>query len=706
MDGTSGVRNFGGVYSEEYLTKLLGTAAADLFDKMRRSDAQVNMLLNLTQNPIIRAKWFVESVDDSKEEMLIAKFCNFVLMENMGDERLGTYKTWPDYIREAISMITFGFSVHEIAYKVVMDSKEWGNYIGIRNLGYRSPRTIQEWHLLRGGGLDYILQQAEGDFGQTVNIPGAHLIVNTVNKEGDNFEGIAALRPIYGNWFRKQFYLKTQAIGLEKAATGAPYGIVSADIETRKDATEQKAAFLKLLEQFSTYERKAMIVTDGFEIKEFKVRHDAEKVNAAIVYEDIQMSKSFFANFMELGMSKGGGGSFALSNDLSSVFLKGIEAYGAIIAENVNRRIIRTIVKAKFGAREVYPKMKVSGINDKAGKELAEVAQILVGDGLIRRGPRLEAFLLRSFDFPEAEDGDTFVEDVEQENDDVDLHENCNHERILYADPKTPPGLITKDSAELEDAMKEFLTDKSQDMINSISTIITRDGMGAATDSRVRGTAMKGQRAYKELLIEHLASTATSAIQQVKKELGSVAQGIKLNEELDALPIKSRRKILNEIDLIIKDHYSNSEKAVLFSYFGGVENTDSIQQIVQDMESARDTYVDGASIRAGANIFVADTVNSARNDVFIDPEVSDGIESFIFRNPDPKSDICMNLNGRVFSKEEYATTPFLPPLHHNCKSYIQAQTTGRKDNQSVDAIGLTPTGTPDQVEAILKSKTI
>ena len=53
-------------------------------------------------------------------------------------------------------------------------------------------------------------------------------------------------------------------------------------------------------------------------------------------------------------------------------------------------------------------------------------------------------------------------------------------------------------------------------------------------------------------------------------------------------------------------------------------------------------------------------------DTLPEPDVLDDIESFVFTNPAPVSAICQNLNGRVFSKEEYATTPYLPPLHHNC----------------------------------------
>ena len=45
--GSSGIENYGGYFEEDYLDALKNNERADVFDKMRRSDPQVMMCLNL-----------------------------------------------------------------------------------------------------------------------------------------------------------------------------------------------------------------------------------------------------------------------------------------------------------------------------------------------------------------------------------------------------------------------------------------------------------------------------------------------------------------------------------------------------------------------------------------------------------------------------------------------------------------------------------
>jgi hypothetical protein len=145
-------------------------------------------------------------------------------------------------------------------------------------------------------------------------------------------------------------------------------------------------------------------------------------------------------------------------------------------------------------------------------------------------------------------------------------------------------------------------------------------------------------------------------------------------------------------------------KRMFFIASQRLDTTDSVDSIIMDMRKARDSYLTSAALSAAATNMVSGTVNTARNAVFQTEEVFTEIESFILVNPSPESAICQNLVGRVFSKDEYLTAD-LPPYHHNCKTTVSAQLSGQKNIKPVDPIGLTPTGTPAQIEAILKSKT-
>ena len=145
---------------------------------------------------------------------------------------------------------------------------------------------------------------------------------------------------------------------------------------------------------------------------------------------------------------------------------------------------------------------------------------------------------------------------------------------------------------------------------------------------------------------------------------------------------------------------------MLFAFNGIIDETDSAAVLTQEMTRQRDRYLAGPALRAASVNMTSKTVNTIRNDVFREPDVLEDVESFVFTNPAPVSAICQNLTGRVFSKEEYATTPFLPPLHHNCKSFIVAQTTGKRGNKPIDPNELQIVGTREEVAKARKSITI
>jgi hypothetical protein len=218
----------------------------------------------------------------------------------------------------------------------------------------------------------------------------------TNKKEGDNYEGISMLRPIYGNYIRKNFYFKIQAMGIERCATGVLVGKVPVNAQ---DDASQMTKFKNMLKCYTSHENNFMLIPEGFEIDVTKIDFDAGDVEAAIDAEDKRMSKSFMANFLELGLG-GQAGSQSLGKDLSTIFLNGIEIFSELIADNVERTIVKKLVDAKYGKRAKYPQLKAADINNKAGKETAEVAKMLKDSGLIHSSDQLEDTLNRLFDFP------------------------------------------------------------------------------------------------------------------------------------------------------------------------------------------------------------------------------------------------------------------------------------------------------------------
>lgn len=510
--GTTGTKVYSGFFDEEYLAKLRDEKGIEAYDQMRRSDGVVSMLLRVSKNPIKSASWEVESADeDSDEENEIAEFVEHILFSDMVNSN-GKRKTFSDFLSEALTCIEFGHSVFEKVHKVVKGHKRWGDYIGVADLGFRHQRSILEWHLRTDGSIEYIRQLAHGDLNSDVYIPGQHLLVFSIEKEGDNYQGISMLRPCYGAWFRKNIYRKLQAIGIERSSKGVPIGKIPEEMIGRPDYEEQRAAFQALIDKLSAHDMNGIVLGAGFDITQLTITFDSEKVQKAIDGEDWEMAASFVAMFLMLG-AKGNSGSFALGTDLSAIFLGGIQHIGYGIAEKLNNELIPEIVKAKYGERDKYPELTVSGIADKAGKDLAEILSTLAEKGLIQVSSNMQRHVHERYDLPEVDedmaaiederrknpptppagndgsDGDKAQQDPATSKDKKKLHEGCNHAIRLSEDQrkKHPVSAYIEDrAAALTPVMRAGLTRRANDMVKRIASIMAQPG----DESRKRKAAL------------------------------------------------------------------------------------------------------------------------------------------------------------------------------------------------------------------------
>lgn len=394
--GTSGTENYSGYYAEEYLHKLRDKARATEYDKMRRSDSQVKMLLSCIKNPIKSAKWKVAPAEqDNPEYEKHAKLVEKALFQDMRTH-------WKKFINESLTMLEFGHAVFERTHKVVKFDPELGTYISIKDLSWRSPKTIERWDLHTEGDckgeLKSIAQYAYGDLGVLIDIKACNLIVFVLDMEGSDYQGTSILRACYGNYFKKNNYSKINAIGIEKFAVPTPIGTIPPGQEN----SEAKDTFEQVLRKYTSHQCNYIIKPEGFNIDWNNNTYDPQKVEVSIDNEDKRMAKAILANFLELGQ---GSGSYALSNDLSDFFLSSIKYIAeAEIAETLNKTIVKEIIDLNFPGVKKYPKLIPYGIDDKAGKEFAEIISMLTEKKIIIADDVLEKDIRKRYDLPEKSD--------------------------------------------------------------------------------------------------------------------------------------------------------------------------------------------------------------------------------------------------------------------------------------------------------------
>ena len=417
--GTSGTEVFAGMFDEEYLDTLRNTDRADCFDKMRRSDSQVKMLTSAIKNPIRTSTKEINTASDSVEHKKHAELCKQVMFRDIKFNK---------FLSESLTLIDFGHAVFEKVHKVHVNKKitdDDGNlvlnsYIGFKKLGWRSPRTIDNWNFNKEKEFESITQQVDGDLSVYIDIPKEVLIIMSIESEGDNLEGISLLRPLFGNYYRKNVYLKLNAIGIEKSMP-----IPTAEVPVGHENSEQFDNLVDALEDFTTHQKNYLIYPVGWNVNLSNgTAYDPSKVEQSVDNEDRRMAKAFLANFLELGM---GGGAFALSNDLSDFFLSGLMYIKNIIKEEIDE-LLKELVILNFGEQDKYPTFEFSGISDKAGEEFAKMLDLLIKNKVIIPDDNLEDHIRKRIGItPKSDNGQRKAEEQGQfSNNTFSLSEKVN----------------------------------------------------------------------------------------------------------------------------------------------------------------------------------------------------------------------------------------------------------------------------------------
>lgn len=735
--GVSGIEISGGVYEEDYLTKLKGVKWAKEADKMRTQDGQVQMVLAAVQNPIRAATWeFVAADAKDSNKVIHRDFAEFILTCDM-------MRSWEVFINEVLGFIAFGHSVFEIIHKNVSNHPKWGSYTGIKSLSWRSPKTLEEWILdPKTGELKGILQRAQGDFNNDTVIPAEFLLVFTVDLEGNYFASTsnAWLRSIYGNYLMKQFLKKLKAIGHEKMTIGTPKGVVPAGT-----LEEHERKFEATLQRYTSNENSYIMLPAGYEVEILKGHFDASGIEMAIEAENQEMVRAFLANFLNLGQGvNSGGGAFALGADLSDFFLKGIQYIADLICSTINNRLIPHIIDINFGEQDDYPKLICSGVQD-VGKEQSEMIKNYIDSGAVVVDQTFRTFLRKLHKLPPEDKIDASPNSpqagVNVPSDDGTTGDSSisgspassggqspnpsDNERDVVSDTQTTHDLlhptkfqmsgrtvITKGAQGLEEVMAlnlDFIANKL------VVDIVNRWKNLPATSKRKATQRVQsgGKNRYKKDLRGSLSNLAAIAQNEAEQEVGILitkfSDPLDLNEAsatFPKLPKSSRDKIQVIIDTLTDAQLADLEKEAKFAANSAIETLNDPDAIANEIKKATDKKI--KQLLGAAPISTAsELVNSVRLETFLSDESRKaGTVAFEFFNPNPVSQICQNLAGRIFSVDNAAARANFPPLHFNCKSILRHIKVGSPKSSKVDdALGLQiVAGSPDEFNKISSSK--
>ena len=109
--GATGLKYQGGKIYEEFLNDLRGEKATRVYKEMSNNDPVIGAVLYAIRTLVRQVQWSIREADDTPESKACAEFVEECLFEDMDE-------TWSDTLSEILSFLTFGFSTHEITYKI------------------------------------------------------------------------------------------------------------------------------------------------------------------------------------------------------------------------------------------------------------------------------------------------------------------------------------------------------------------------------------------------------------------------------------------------------------------------------------------------------------------------------------------------------------------------------------------------------------
>lgn len=377
--GSTGLKQFGGFVSEEFLPELQGQKGVRVYREMSDNDPIVGALLFAITNLIRQAKWDVEAADGTAEADGVKTFFEEV-MQDMSTP-------WSSVIDEACSMFIYGFAPMEIIYKrrggftsdPMTRSRFTDGKIGIRALALRSQNTIGRWEIDEAdGSIDGLWQQPWS--GPQVFIPIEKLLLFRTTEQRQNPEGRSILRTAYRSWHYKKRIENTEAVGLERDLAGLPVAYIPGNYMDPSADANQKAVYRgwsNLVTSIKRDQREGIVVPsdrdkDGNLLFELKLLNSggSRAIDTTKVIDRYAkaIATAVLADFIFLGQSAVG--SFALSSDKTALFATAIGAFMGSIADVFNRHLIPRLMYLNGWDLALAPRLVPEDI------ETPDIAQI------------------------------------------------------------------------------------------------------------------------------------------------------------------------------------------------------------------------------------------------------------------------------------------------------------------------------------------
>lgn len=378
---------------------LMWPKSIEVFDKMRREDAQVGSVVRAVQLPIRSTAWVIDPAGARAEVVeFVAKDLGLPIKGQVFEPPVrsrGRF-SWSEHLRMALLEHVFGHSFFEQVYDVKSDPGK----AHLKKLAWRPPRTISNVEVAIDGGLVAIIQS--GLLKKDVRIPVERLVAYVNDREGANWLGQSLLRTAYKNWLLKDRMLRAQALTVERNGlgvpvyTGAPVPDNAQAEDREKWEKSEKEAGLTLAKGFRAGEAAGASIPHGSTLELKGVTGKLPDTDQPIRYHDEQIARAVLAHFLNLGTETG---SWALGSTFANFFTDSLNAVAAHVADVTQQHVVEDLVDLNWGPDEPAPRLVFEPIGAEH-PATAEAIKALIECGAITVDSSLEAYMRETYGLP------------------------------------------------------------------------------------------------------------------------------------------------------------------------------------------------------------------------------------------------------------------------------------------------------------------
>lgn len=392
--GITGTANFSGQLIVEQNERLRHTRAFGIpgvstwgeWEKARKTNPFVAMALDFVTAPIRDARIDVKPSGESDAERRIADFVLWNLTEALEP-------SLPTFLEQtARDGLGDGFALAERVFGVGERGVIGGQGHLLTKLASRLARSVSEngW-VEKDGDLAFVRQQgpASDSSGRWVDVmvPAEKVLLFSWQRQGNNYQGVSAFRPVWKLIAIQEMLQKVFAISSQREAAGIPVAEIATGSAMQ---VEDKSKLEEFLANMVFHEAASAVLPAGVTLK-WLFSPAANKGHVIQAWRDIGLAilQTLQAQQMVLGTSDTGSRSVGeVHQRASTIYVQSVVAALEQVFNGVGARkytgVIRQLVDLNFGPQKAYPKLAITLQRaELAAGELALAAKTGVDAGLL-----------------------------------------------------------------------------------------------------------------------------------------------------------------------------------------------------------------------------------------------------------------------------------------------------------------------------------